>query len=112
MPATATLKYLLIPLRGASLVLIVTFSILLLIASSGGLLGLPLALLTISWFFKYGFVLLDHVADGVMEPPVLAIEMINPVNESRPVGLLLVVFGYGFLTQALGAEVTTALRLV
>ena len=88
--------------------------ILLLIAASGGLLGLPLALLTISWFFKYGFALLDHVADGVIEPPVLSYEMVNPVNESRPLGLLLVVFAYAALTEivgySLGAQVTAALR--
>lgn len=116
MPAAETLKYLLIPLRGASLVLIVVFSILLLIAAAGGLLGLPLALLTVSWFFKYGFALLDHVADGVMEPPVLAYEMLNPVNESRPLGLLLIVFAFGFFTEALGhgfgGPVATALQML
>jgi len=114
MQAADTLKYLLIPLRGASLLLIAIFSILLLIAASGGLLGLPLALLTISWFFKYGFALLDHVADGVVEPPVLSYEMVNPLNESRPLGLLLVVFAYASLTEivgySLGAPVATALR--
>lgn len=114
MQAAEMLKYLLIPLRGASLALIVIFSFFLLIATSGGLLGLPLALLTISWFFKYGFALLDHVADGVREPPVLSYEMINPVNESRPLGLSLVVFAYACLAEvaghSLGAQVTTALR--
>lgn len=114
MQAAETLKYLLIPLRGASLVLIVTFSVLLLIAASGGLLGLPLALITISWFCKYGFALLDHVADGVIEPPVLSYEMVNPVNESRPLGLVLIVFTYGLVTEALsywfGPEITTVLR--
>jgi hypothetical protein len=114
MQMAETLKYLLIPLRGASLVLIIMFSAMLLIAASGGLLGLPLAVLTLSWFFKYGFALLDHVADGVIEPPVLSYEMINPVNESRPLGLALLVFAYGFFTEVLtpwwGAEVTTALR--
>jgi hypothetical protein len=114
MQASETLKYLLIPLRGASLVLILTFSVLLLIAAGGGLLGLPLAMLTISWFFKYGFALLDHVADGVNEPPVLSYEMINPVNESRPLGLLAIVFTYStaaeFLGYKLGHEVTTGLR--
>lgn len=116
MQATETIKYLLVPLRGASLVLIIMFSILLLIAASGGLLGLPLAFLTLSWFFKYGFALLDHVADGVIEPPVLSYEMINPVNESRPLGVLLLVFAYGFVTESLrpllGADVTTALRIL
>ena len=114
MQAEEALKYLSIPLLGASLVLIAAFSILLLIAASGGLLGLPLAMLTLSWFFKYGFALLDHVADGRIEPPVLSYEMVNPVNESRPVGLLLLVFAYGLLTETLsywlGSEVITALR--
>jgi hypothetical protein len=116
MQATETLKYLLVPLRGASLTLIVIFSILLLIAVSGGLLGLPLVLLTLSWFFKYGFALLDHVADGVNEPPVLSYEMLNPFNESRPLGLVLIVFVFGVLTEALsywlGAPVTEALQVV
>jgi len=116
MQAAAMLKYLLIPLRGPSLALVAIFSILLLIAVAGGLIGLPLALLTVSWFFKYGFALLDHVADGVIEPPVLAYEMLNPLNESRPLGLLLIVFVYGFATEALrywfGGDVVAALRVL
>lgn len=115
MQAAGILKYLSIPLRGASLTLIAIFTVLLLIAAGGGLIGLPLALLTISWLFKYGFALLDHVADGVREPPVLSYEMLNPVNESRPLGLLLVVFAYGFCIEGLsywaGAELATALRM-
>jgi hypothetical protein len=114
MQVAETLKYLLIPLRGASLALIVIFSILLLIAAAGGLLGLPLALLTVSWFFKYGFALLDHVADGVNEPPVLSYEMLNPINESRPLGLVLIVFAFGALAEMLGdwlgGSVTAALH--
>jgi hypothetical protein len=115
MQAMETLKFLLVPLRGAAIALIFLFSLLLLIAAAGGLLGLPLALIVISWFFKYGFALLDQVADGVNEPPVLSYEMVNPVNESRPLGLLLVVtIFYGVtevLGQWLGGEVTTVLRV-
>ncbi len=114
MHAMETLKYLLIPLRGAALVLIVVFSLLLLLAAQGGLLGVPLALLVLSWFSKYGFVLLDKVADGVNEPPVLAIEMLNPANESRPLGLLAIVGLFyvitGLLQSTLGHEAVTAIR--
>jgi hypothetical protein len=114
MHAMETLKYLLVPLRGAALVLIVSFSLLLLIAANGGLLGLPLAMLVISWFFKYGFAVLDQVADGVDEPPVLSYEMLNPANESRPLGLLLVIavfyFGTEALRPSLGGDVITLLR--
>jgi hypothetical protein len=116
MHAMETLKYLLIPLRGASLVLIVLFSFLLLLAAQGGLMGLPLALIVLSWFFKYGFALLDRVADGVNEPPVLSYEMVNPANESRPLGLLAIVALFylltGMLQPALGAGVVTALRAI
>ncbi len=114
MHAMETLKYLLIPLRGAALILIVSFSILLLLAANGGLLGLPLAMLVISWFFKYGFAVLDQVADGIDEPPVLSYEMLNPANESRPLGLLLVIavfyFGTEALRPSLGGDVVTILR--
>lgn len=114
MHAMETLKYLLVPLRGAALVLIVSFSLLLLIAANGGLLGLPLAMLVISWFCKYGFAVLDQVADGVDQPPVLSYEMLNPANESRPLGLLLVIavfyFGSEALRPSLGGDVVTMLR--
>ena len=116
MQATETLKFLLVPLRSASIVLIALFSVLLLIAAGGGLLGLPLAMIVLSWFFKYGFALLDRVADGVNEPPVLSYEMINPANESRPLGLALVVAIFYGLTEALGrwfgSDVITVLRVV
>lgn len=116
MHAMETLKYLLIPLRGAAIVLIVLFSLLLLLAAKGGLMGLPLALLIVSWFFKYGFALLDRVCDGVNEPPVLSYEMINPANESRPLGLLAIVGGFYLLTAAvqpmLGEGAATTLRVL
>lgn len=116
MHAMETLKYLLIPLRGAALILIVLFSFLLLLAARGGLLGVPLALIVLSWFFKYGFALLDNVADGVHEPPVLSYEMVHPANESRPLGLLAIVGVFYFLTGSLqpllGSGAVTALRAI
>lgn len=116
MHAMETLKYLLIPLRGASIVLIVLFSFLLLLAARGGLLGLPLALIIVSWFFKYGFALLDKAADGVNEPPVLSYEMVNPANESRPLGLLAIVglcyLFTGMLQATLGSGPVTVLRAI
>lgn len=116
MHAMETLKYLLIPARGAAIVLIVLFSFLLLLAAQGGLLGLPLALIIFSLFFKYGFALLDKVADGVNEPPVLSYEMVNPANESRPLGLLAIVglfyFGTDMLQPTLGSGPVTVIRAI
>jgi hypothetical protein len=69
-------------------------------ASYAGLYGLPLTLILMSWFFKYAFVLLDHTTDGVKEPPVLSVEMINPVSEQRSLVLLVVVVGIFFASDA------------
>jgi len=91
MAAAATLRYLAMPLRTAPLLLIGTFSVLLVLAAKAGLFGLPLGLILTSWFIKYSFVLMDQLAEGVAEPPVLSMEMVNPLSEQRPVILLLMV---------------------
>jgi hypothetical protein len=44
-----------------------------------------------SWFFKYAYVLLDSVANGIDRPPVLSVEMLNPIDEQRPLAQLVVV---------------------
>ena len=97
----ATLKrYLALPLKSAPLLLIVIFSVLLSLASRAGLFGLPLMLILLPWFFTYAFVLLDHTTDGVDEPPVLSIEMINPVREQRSLVLLIIVVAMFFVSNA------------
>jgi hypothetical protein len=93
MGAAAIFRYLAVPLRTAPLLLIGTFSVLLMLALRAGFLGIPLGLILLSWFSKYSFVLMDHVAEGVAEPPVLSIEMVNPLSEQRPLILLLMVIG-------------------
>lgn len=90
------LSYLSVPLRTSALLTIVFFAFLLVLASTGGLLGIPLVFIVLSWFFKYGFALLDSVANGAREPPVLSYEMVNPLNEQRPLALAALV-GSGLL---------------
>jgi hypothetical protein len=92
----ALLGYLSVPLRMSALLVIVFFAFLLLLASTAGLLGIPLAFIVVSWFFKYGFAVLDSVANGAREPPVLSYEMVNPLNEQRPLALAVLV-GLGFI---------------
>jgi len=93
------------PLHTAPLLLIVCFSLLLSIAQTAGLVGLPLLLIITSWFFKYSFVLLDHVVEGKHQPPVLDMEMVNPV-EQRPFGLLLLMLGFYVVTMQLESALT------
>lgn len=100
MGATAILRYLAIPLRTAPLLLIGTFGVLLVVATKAGFFGIPLGLILLSWFSKYSFVLMDHLADGVVEPPVLSIEMVNPLTEQRPMILLLMTIGLFYASDA------------
>ena len=95
-------RYLLFPFRGASMALVVTFTLGLSLAFHAGWIGIPLGLLLISWFFKYCFILLDSVIAGAEEPPVLSIEMVNPVDEQRPLAQAILIVGGGLLSFELG----------
>ncbi len=78
------LRHALRPTRPAALLLIGVLTLLLELASRSWLLfGLPLLLIALSWLFKYAYVLLEIAAEGIDEPPVLSVEMVNPV-EQRP----------------------------
>ncbi|TLY64913.1 MAG: hypothetical protein E6K52_00685 [Gammaproteobacteria bacterium] len=84
-------RYLLFPLRGAALLLVVSFTLGQVLAVRAGLLGIPLAVILVSWFFKYCFVLLDAIVAGEEEPPVLSVEMVNPLSEQRPLAQALLI---------------------
>ena len=53
-------------------------------AITGGIFGIPADIILASWFSKYCYVLLDSVVAGHEELPVLSVEMLNPVDEQRP----------------------------
>jgi hypothetical protein len=76
----------------AILLLIAATSFGLALANSVGLVGLPLALILTSWFFKYAYALLDDVAHGVDQAPVLSMEMVNPLAQ-RPAAQLAICLG-------------------
>jgi hypothetical protein len=69
---------------------VIVFALLLGLAAKAGLVGIPLALLLNSWFFKYAYILFDHTARGFDEPPTLDIQMMNPVDEQRPLGQIII----------------------
>lgn len=108
------LRLIVLPARPTPLVLIVAFALGLTLASRAGLFGLPLALLLLSWFLKYAYVVLDTTSRGFAEPPVLSIEMVNPANEQRPFGQLLIVGVFYGATGAMepftGSAVVSILR--
>ncbi len=71
--------------------MVLVFSVGLGIAIKAGLMGLPLAVLLVPWYFKYVYFLFDSVVRGVDEPPVLDIQMLNPFGERRPLVQLFIV---------------------
>jgi hypothetical protein len=97
--------YVLFPFKGGALALLVTFTLGLVLAFHAGLAGLPLAIALVSWLFKYCFILLDAIVAGETEPPVLSVEMVNPLNEQRPLAQALIIGGGVMLTLALARHV-------
>jgi hypothetical protein len=97
------LHHLLRPTRGGAAAVVVVFAFLLFVAAQARLVGIPLALLVTSWFFKYAYILFDHTVRGFDEPPTLDIQMMNPIDEQRPLGqvLILGLIGYAvYLTYS------------
>jgi hypothetical protein len=86
-------RHLLFPFRGGALVLVFSFTLGLEFAIHAGYGGWLFGFLLVSWFFKYCFILLDAIVTGATEPPVLSIEMVNPIDEQRPLAQALLIAG-------------------
>src|SRR6202046_3145667 len=84
------LRHLFRPARGGAVAVVVVFAFLLFMAAKASLVGIPLALLVISWFFKYAYILFDHTVRGFDEPPTLDIQMMNPIDEKRPLAQVVI----------------------
>src|ERR1700730_12058525 len=87
------------PGRGRAAGVVVVFAILVSLAAKAGLLGIPLALILLSWLFKYAYVLFDHVVRGVDEPPALDINMVNPLSEQRPIAQIIILAAVAALVK-------------
>lgn len=116
MQPNLALRYLAAPLRTAPLLFIVVFSVLFLIALSARLVGIWLGWVLLSGFLNYGFILMDSVANGEREPPVLSIEMMNPMNGGRWLMMLVIVAAVFFTSDAaiygLGAVLGTVVGIL
>lgn len=97
-------RYFLLPLHSTTLLLLGTFTLGWALVAKAGFLGIPLGLILLSWFFKYCFVLLDSIVAGTEEPPVLAIEMVNPIDEQRPLAQAAIIVFAILLVRAIFAH--------
>jgi hypothetical protein len=88
---SSAIRYLGYPANLASIVFIAFASILL----TAGLRTIPfgglLVLIMLTWFLKYGLVLVEHIAWQTEGEPVLSVEMINPIEQKKSFVLLIVV---------------------
>src|SRR6267154_740638 len=99
-----SIPHLLRPARGGAAGVVIVFALLLSIAAKAGLFGLPLTLILTSWFFKYAYILFDHTVRGFDEPPALDIQMLNPLDEQRPlaqVAILGLIYAAVYSAQAM-----------
>jgi len=108
--STSFLHHLIRPARGGAGAVILVFAVLLWVASKAGFLGIPLAFILSSWFFKYAYILFDHVVRGIDEPPTLDISMMNPIDEQRPLAQLaiLLILGAGVSLAAVTLPLAVA----
>jgi hypothetical protein len=106
MPPRAFLRYIALPARPNGVLLIGVLTIGFELAVRARFVGIPLGAMMLFWLFAYSYVLLEHVAHGTREPPVLTIEMVNPTAAGRPLaqfGIVLLVWtGLHLLAQPLG----------
>src|SRR6267142_512325 len=105
-------SHLLRPARGGAAGVVVVFAVLLSIAAKAGLPGIPLALILISWLFKYAYVLFDHVVRGVDEPPALDITMMNPVSEQRPIAQIIILAAVAALVKMAAVTISPVIGTV
>src|SRR5277367_5048526 len=110
------LRHLLRPARGGAAAVVVVFALLLSLAAKANFVGIPLALLLASWFFKYAYILFDHTVRGFDEPPTLDIQMMNPFDEQRPLAqvviLGLIYVAVKFAQQSMGSTVAIILAVL
>lgn len=91
-------RYLLMPFHAVPLILVAVFAVLGSYCIAGKVIGIPGDIILLSWFFKYLYVLLDAVVAGQEELPVLSVEMLNPVDEKRPL-LQAIIVSLGFIAS-------------
>jgi hypothetical protein len=115
-PQLKIIRHLLRPTRGGAAGVLIVFAVLLSIGARAGLMGIPMAFIITSWFFKYAYILFDHTVQGFDEPPTLDIQMLNPLDEQRPLAqvaiLGLIYVAVNFARTSMGSAVAIVIAVV
>lgn len=106
------LRVLLVPFHSTSLILVAIFAVLLTVFGSAlGFYGAFVQLFLQIWIVKYCYVLLERLADGATEPPVMSTDILSPFEVRPWVQLLIVVGGY-MLCKAVGGNAAVVLGIL
>jgi len=104
-------RVLLVPFHVTNLILIGIFSVLLAFVLSAGYYGWFAAMFLQIWLFKYCYVLIERIADGATEPPVMDTDMLSPF-EIRPWVQAAILFGGAWLCYSIGGKTGIAVGVV
>jgi pentatricopeptide repeat protein len=95
------LRVILVPFQATSLILIGVFAFLLTFFELGGIYGIFASLIIQIWVVKYCYVLVEHIADGALEPPVMSTDTLSPF-EIRPWVQLAIIIAGAMLCMKIG----------
>ena len=90
MQITLAARYLAKAFSLASVMFVIIASVAFALAFRVGLFGIPLMGIMATWFFRYGLLMVDHVAWDQVDEPVLSVEMLNPLDQGKSIVLLIV----------------------
>jgi hypothetical protein len=105
------LRVLLVPFHPTNLLMVGIFSVLLTFCLSAGFYGLFAAWFLQVWVLKYCYVLVEHLADGATEPPVMDTDMLSPF-EIRPWVQAALLLGGGWVCYRVGGAAGIVLAVV
>jgi len=104
-------RVLLVPFHPTSLILVAIFALLYTLAGAAGFYGWFAQIFLQIWVFKYCYVLLENVADGAPEPPVMSTDMLSPF-ETRPWVQLGIIVAAVILCRAIGGTPGAVLGVI
>jgi hypothetical protein len=105
------LRVLLVPFHPTNLLMVGIFSVLVTFCLSAGFYGWFAVMFLQIWVFKFCYVLVERLADGASEPPVMDTDMLSPF-EIRPWIQAAILFGGGWVCYSIGGKAGVALGVV
>ena len=106
------LRVLLVPFHPTSLILVAIFAVLMtLFGGTDSVFRLVVQAILQIWILKYCYVLIEQLADGAHEPPVMSTDMLSPF-ESRPWAQLGIIVAGTTLCMAIGGTASLVLAIL